>query len=119
VRGGERVERRERERRRRFGGSGADGRAPPGGGGGSGSATRAARAGRGEGVGAVGPPRHQAGPRRGWATWGEGNGEGERAARLAGLRGAHDGEGRGVGWAVAGSRPKKGGEREIPLLFFS
>jgi hypothetical protein len=79
--------------------------------------TRAARAGRVEGVGAVRPPRRQAGPRRGWATRGEGKEEGERAACLARPREAHGGEGRGAGWATAGSWPKKGGEREIPLFY--
>jgi hypothetical protein len=81
--------------------------------------TRAARAGRVEGVGAVRPPRRQAGPRRGWATRGEGKEEGERAACLARPREAHGGEGRGAGWATAGSWPKKGGREKSPsfILF--
>jgi hypothetical protein len=41
---------------------------------------------------------------------------GEGAARP---RGAHGGEGRGAGWAAAGSRPKREGERKIPLFYSS
>jgi hypothetical protein len=33
----------------------------------------------------------------------------------AGPRGAHAGEGRDAGWATAGSRPKKGEERNSPF----
>jgi hypothetical protein len=103
-----------------WGESGADGRAPPRGGGGGGcahacGACRTRRGGWG-GWAAAAP----IGPKAGVGHAGGGKEEGWGwAARLAGTHGAHDGEGRGAGWAAAGSRPKKGEEREreIPLFY--
>jgi hypothetical protein len=61
----------------------------------------------------------------GWGPKGEGGGGSNRRAHGAcGERGGgwavrgprRGGEGRDAGWATAGSRPRKRGEREIPLF---